>query len=45
MFYKRYDQNKLLILKIKELILSSFYKYDNLLINERKNNTYYDKII
>jgi len=45
MFYTRYDKNKLLILKIKELILSSFYKYDNLLINERKNNTYYDKII
>lgn len=39
------NPNKILILKIKELILSPFNKYDTLLIKQRKNNTYYDKII
>jgi hypothetical protein len=39
------DPNKVLILTIKELVLSTYYKYDALLINQRKNNSYYDKII
>jgi hypothetical protein len=37
--------DKVLVLHIQELILSSYYKYDFLLIKQRKNNTYYDKII
>jgi hypothetical protein len=39
------NPNKILILKIKELILSTMNKYDIFLIKERKDNTYYDKII
>ena len=41
----KYNVNKMLILKITELVLSSYYKYDNLLIKQREKNTYYDKII
>ena len=43
--FTQYDINKILILKIKELILSTMNKYDALLIKQRKDNTYYDKII
>jgi len=39
------NPNKILIIKIKELVLSTINKYDIFLIKERKNNTYYDKII
>jgi hypothetical protein len=37
--------DKILVLNMKELILSSSYKYDFFLIKQRTNNTYYDKII
>jgi hypothetical protein len=37
--------DKILVLNMKELILSSYYKYDFFLIKQRTNNTYYDKII
>jgi hypothetical protein len=37
------NPNKILIIKIKELMLSPFNKYDSFLIKERKDNTYSDK--
>lgn len=39
------NPNKILIIKIKELVLSTMNKYDSFLIKERKDNTYYNKII
>ena len=36
---------KVLVLNIKELILSSYNKFDYLLIKQRLHNTYYDKIV
>ena len=52
MFFQKQANNqinlhpdKVLVLYIQELILNSYYKYDFLLIKQRTNNTYYDKIL
>ena len=38
-------KNRLFVLNITKLILSTNNKYDNYMIKQRENNTFYNKII
>ena len=45
MLHYNVHPNKVIVLNIKELVLSCYNIYDYVFIKQRKNNSYYDKII